>query len=50
VLFTEFLDLVKVLKMLYGSAVADKFFTKNIGLYYDLDSESLTKITKDKAK
>lgn len=44
--FSEFLDLVKVLKMLYGTQIAEKFFTKNISLYYDLDSASLNKITK----
>lgn len=45
--FTEFLQLVKVLKMLYGRNVAEMFFTKNISLYYDLDNESLLKL-KDK--
>lgn len=41
--FTEFLSLVKVLKMLYGRDFADNFFTNNIDLYYDLDSASLNK-------
>lgn len=49
VLFTEFLDLVKVLKMLYGRQVAEIFFTKNVGSYYDLDSESLSQIVKEKS-
>lgn len=39
--FTEFLQLVKVIKMLYGRQFAEKFFTNNISLFYDLDSESL---------
>jgi len=40
--FTEFLSLVKVLKMLYGTQIAEKVFTENIELYYNLDSASLT--------
>lgn len=36
-LFSEFLSLVKVLKMLYGSHIATAFFEKNIALFYDLD-------------
>lgn len=39
--FIEFLALVKVMKMLYGATIAEKFFTKNVGSYYDLNSESL---------
>lgn len=35
-----FLDTVKVLKMLYGTGVAEKFFTGSMHLYYDVDSES----------
>ena len=38
--YVVFLDTVKVLKMLYGSAIAEKFFTKNMSLFYDDDSES----------
>jgi len=44
--FTEFLQLTKVLKMLYGREIAEKFFAKNISLYYDLNNESLSKIKK----
>lgn len=35
-----FLDTVKVLKMLYGKQVAEKFFTNSMHLYYDSVSES----------
>jgi len=45
--FNDFLRLVSVLKLLYGQPFAEKFFTKNIGLYYDLDSASLTAHTKE---
>ena len=45
-LFNEFLDLTKVLKMLYGREIAEKFFTNNIGMYYDLDNESLSSLKK----
>lgn len=45
--FTEFLKLVSVLKMLYGTAFAEKFFTDNVGMYYDLDSASLLKRVDD---
>lgn len=38
--YVVFLDTVKVLKMLYGTAIAEKFFTENMHLYYDDDSES----------
>lgn len=41
--FNEFLDLVKVMKMLYGREIAEKFFAKNIQLYYNLDSASISK-------
>jgi len=39
--YQDFLDTVKVLKMLYGREIAEKFFAKNAKLYYNLDSESL---------
>lgn len=39
--FGEFLSLVKVIKMLYGSTEAKKFFTKNLPLFKVVDSESL---------
>jgi len=35
--FSEFLDLVKVLRMLFGRDIADQYFTKNIDLYYNLN-------------
>lgn len=41
--YSEFLDTVKVLKMLFGRDVAEKFFTKNIDLFYDVNSESILK-------
>lgn len=44
---TEFLDTVKVIKMLYGRDIAETFFKKNIdnfpGLTYDDLSESINK-------
>lgn len=42
--YAEFLDTVKVLKMLYGRDVSEKFFTDNIKSYYDIDSESLSNV------
>lgn len=42
--FMEFLELVKVIKMLYGRDLAEKVFTKNIGSYYNINSESLFKL------
>jgi len=45
-LFSEFLDLVKVMKMLYGREIAEKFFTKNVTSFYNLDSESLNQVKK----
>jgi len=44
--FDEFLKLTNTLKMLYGRDIAEKFFTKNIHLYYDLNSESIISIKK----
>lgn len=38
--YIVFLDTVKVLKMLYGTGIAEKFFTENMHLYYDVDSVS----------
>lgn len=38
----EFLQLIKVVKMLYGRDTAEKVFTKNINMYYNLDSTSFT--------
>lgn len=37
----EFLDFVKVLKMLYGRDVAEKVFTKKLKEWYNYNSESL---------
>jgi hypothetical protein len=39
--YSDFLDTVKVLKMLYGREIAEKFFTKNASMYYNLNSESI---------
>lgn len=44
--FDEFLHTVRVIKMLYGREVAEKFFTKNLPLWYNLDSASLIKFEK----
>jgi hypothetical protein len=44
--FLEFLQLVKVVRMLYGRDVAERFFTKNINKYYNLNSESISNIRK----
>jgi len=44
--FTEFLQLTKVLRMIYGRTVSQKFFEKNVGMYYDLDSASLSNLKK----
>lgn len=41
--YSEFLDTVKVLKMLFGRDIAEKYFTNNINLFYDVDSESFSK-------
>lgn len=40
----EFLELVKVVKMLYGREIAEKLFTKNLKVFYNVDSESLIKL------
>lgn len=40
----EFLELVKVVKMLYGRDIAEKVFTKNISTFYNIDSESLLNV------
>lgn len=39
--FIEFLELVKVIKMLYGRDIAEKFFTYNIKRWYNVDSASM---------
>lgn len=39
--YIEFLDTVKVLRMLYGKQVAEKFFDKHVDSYYDLTSASI---------
>lgn len=44
--YTEFLDTVKVLKMLYGRDIAEKFFTKNKEQFKILDSVSVSKLQK----
>lgn len=38
----EFLELVKVVKMLYGRDIAEKLFTKNINTFYNVSSASIT--------
>lgn len=42
--FTEFLNFVKVVKMLYGRDVACNILEKNLHKYYNLDSESLSNL------
>lgn len=44
--FLEFLALVKVFKMIYGRDVAQNILEKNLHKYYNLDSESLSKLMK----
>lgn len=43
--YSEFLDTVKVLKMLYGRDIAEKFFTDNICSWYNVDNASFLKKT-----
>lgn len=38
--YANFLDTVKVLKMLFGRQIAENFFTDNMSVFYDVDSES----------
>lgn len=42
--YTEFLDTVKVLRMLYGVAVADKFFKKNFTTFTGYEISDLNKL------
>lgn len=44
--YDEFLNTCKVLKMLYGREIAEKFLTNNIHKYYNLTNESLLNLTK----
>lgn len=44
--FLEFLQLVKVTKMLYGRDVAINLLEKNLHKYYNLDSEGLNKLVR----
>lgn len=39
--YSEFLDTVKVLKMLYGRDIAERFFTQNKHLWYNQTSASV---------
>lgn len=39
--FNEFLDLVKVIKMLYGRDIATRFFENYIKKWYNVNSESM---------
>ena len=41
--FTEFLDLVKVLKMLYGREIAERVFTENLSRVYNINNASFLK-------
>lgn len=42
--FLEFLQLVKVFKMIYGRDIAQNILEKNLHKYYNLNSESLQKL------
>lgn len=42
--FIEFLEFVKVVKMLYGRDIATNILEKNLHKYYNLDSESLNNL------
>lgn len=42
--YLEFLETIKVFKMLYGREVAENILTKNIHKWYNLDSESLNNL------
>lgn len=48
--YIEFLKTIQVLKMLYGRDIAEKVFTKNLGRWYNIDSESLIKLVKKDKK
>lgn len=43
--YSEFLDTCKVLKMLYGRDIAEKFFTDNIRSWYNVNNASFLKKT-----
>lgn len=45
--YTEFLDTVKVLKMLFGRQIAEKFFTENAQQYTMLNNVSINKMKRD---
>lgn len=47
--YTEFLNTIKVIKMLYGRDVAEKVFTTNVDKWYNLDSASLLKLVERKS-
>ena len=42
--YSEFIDTIKVLKMLYGRDLSEKVFTANVGKWYNIDSASLIKL------
>ena len=44
--FDEFLQLVKVVKMLYGREPATKLLENNLHKYYNLDSASIRNLIK----
>lgn len=41
--YIEFLQTTKVLKMLYGAQIAQKFFEQNIGSWYNVANASFLK-------
>lgn len=45
--YLEFLQTVKVLKMLYGREIAEKFFTENIIAWYNIDNASFLNVKKE---
>jgi len=45
--FNEFLQLVKVIRMLYGTEIAADVFAKNISKYYNLNYHEFVKSEKD---
>lgn len=45
--YSEFLDTVKVLRMLYGRHIAEQYFKKNVGQFYNLNSTDLKNLLAD---
>lgn len=46
--YLEFLQTVKVLKMLYGAQIAQKFFEENIGSWYNVTNASFLNAERNK--